>query len=58
MAKKYQIFTCGHDDPSWCGKECTKVLSELEWLDIMWKHHLVEINTKGKIREKRKKASK
>lgn len=33
-----------------------KEKKDLEWLDIVYKNHLVEINSKGRIREKRKKA--
>ena len=51
---KFKIFTCNHDDPSWCGDECSKIISETEWLDIVWKGKITQINGKGKLREKKK----
>ena len=55
---KFMIFTCQHDDPSWCDKKCSKIISETEWLDIIWKGKMVEINGKGKIRQSKKTKSK
>lgn len=56
--RKFLIFTCNHDDASWCGKKCTNVISETEWLDVVYKGKLVEINSRGKIREIKKQKTK
>lgn len=48
-ANKFMIFMCQHDDPSWCDRRCTKIISKTKWLDIIYKGEMVKINGEGKI---------